>query len=1142
MANATGEMKIRRSIEAQTPQAENELRAIVDNAPVFLWSDLPDGYCDFLNQPWLDYFNLSLEVAQGTGWATLLHPDDAAHHLESWQKSIAAGIPFETETRFRRPDGEYRWFLTRANPLRDKTGRIVKWYGTNIDIENLKRTETRLRQSEANLAEAQRLSQTGSWALSPGTTKIFYWSEECYRIWGFDPAHGLPSRETVWRRIHPDDRERVLEEAEHALREKRDYSSEFRIVLPDGSVKYLEATNHHLFSADGELVQVVGTNVDVTERKRAEQALREREAKIRRLVEANIIGIFIWDFEGRILEANEAFLRIVGYDHEDLVSGRIRWTDLTPPEWRDRDTRLIQEQRLTGALPPFEKEYFRKDGSRVPVLIGVATFEKGGNQGVAFVLDLTERKRGEERLRRSEAYLAEAQRLSHTGSAAYNETEILYWSEEASRIWGFDPLQGVPSREAVWQRIHPDDLDRVNENVEHGLREKRSFANEFRIILPDGTIKHIEAVNYPVFSASGELLEIVVTGIDVTERKRAEQTLQRSQFYLSEGQRIARIGSWAFNPSGFFDHWSQELFQIYGLDPQKGAPTLEQYLATIHPLDRDSMAETIRRMHAERCGCDVKKRIVRPDGELRYIRCVGIPVIEDEVLKGFLGTAIDITEQELLTQELRASEGRFRDYAETASDWFWEIGPDYKFTLLTENAFGSHAADRIGTACWDHALDLETEPEKWRLVQAALDARKPFRDFVYCTAGGNGPMHVKASGKPVFDANGEFRGYRGTGSDVTAIIRAQEALRESERSARSTIDGIAGLVAVMTPNGEIETVNRQCLEYFGRSLEEQKNWETTDMVHPEDLPHMLEVFKRAIASEIPYHFEQRLRRFDGEYRWFDTRGGAVRDDTGRIARWYVLLTDIEDRKRALARLEQLQSDFAHMNRVSMMGELAASLSHEITQPIASARNNARAALNFLDKSLPDLGEVREALSSIVDDTDRAGDIVDRIRDNIKKSPPRKDYFDLNAAINEVIVLARSAINKNGVSVQARLAEGLFPVQGDRVQLQQVILNLLLNACEAMGSSDAGTRNLSISTEQDHTGFLVAVRDSGPGIDPAHLKRIFDAFYTTKSSGVGMGLSICRSIIAAHGGRLWAEANEPRGAVFQFTLPGAQVGS
>ena len=618
--------------------------------------------------------------------------------------------------------------------------------------------EAKIRRSEANLAEAQRLSHTGSWAINPAMTKILYWSEECYRIWGFDPLQGLPNRETVWRRIHPDDRDRMYEETQEALLQKRDYKVDFRIVLPDGTVKYLEAIGHHQFSADGELVQVVGTNVDVTERKRAEQALREREAKIRRLVDANIIGIFIWDFDGRILEANEAFLHIVGYDHEDLVAGRIRWTDLTPPEWRDHDTRLIQEHKVTGTLPPFEKEYFRKDGSRVPVLIGVATFEEGGDQGVAFVLDLTERK---------------------------------------------------------------------------------------------------------------------------------------------------------------------------------------------------------------------------------------------------------------------------------------------------------------------------------------------------C---------------------------------------AEQALRESERSARSAIDGIAGLVAVMAPNGELETVNRQCLEYFGRSLEELKNWETTDTVHPEDLPHMLELFKKAIASEIPYHFEQRLRRFDGEYRWFDTRGVPIRDDSGRIAHWYVLLTDIEDRKRALAQLEQMQSDFAHMNRVSMMGELAASLSHEITQPIASARNNARAAQNFLDMRPPDLGEVREALGCVVGDTDRAGDIVNQIRDHMKKAPPRKGQFDLNEAINEVIVLGRSAVIKNGVSVQTRLSEGLFPVHGDRVQLQQVILNLILNAVEAMGSTEAGARELLISTEQDHTGVLVAVRDSGPGLDPSHLERVFDAFYTTKSSGMGMGLSISRSIIDAHGGRLWAEANEPRGTIFQFTLP------
>jgi C4-dicarboxylate-specific signal transduction histidine kinase len=223
-----------------------------------------------------------------------------------------------------------------------------------------------------------------------------------------------------------------------------------------------------------------------------------------------------------------------------------------------------------------------------------------------------------------------------------------------------------------------------------------------------------------------------------------------------------------------------------------------------------------------------------------------------------------------------------------------------------------------------------------------------------------------------------------------------------------------------------------------------------------------------------------------------------------------------------------------------MGELTASLAHEITQPIATARNNARAAMGFLDRSPPDLSEVREALECVVADADRAGDIIDRIRDQIKKAPPRKGRFDLNQAIDEVIVLARSAITKNGVSVQTRLTEGLAPVQGDRVQLQQVVLNLILNAVEAMSSVEAGPRELLISTEQTQTGdVLVAVRDSGPGIDPKHVERVFEAFYTTKSSGLGMGLSICRSIIHAHGGRLWADVNEPRGAAFQFTLPSAE---
>ena len=510
------------------------------------------------------------------------------------------------------------------------------------------------------------------------------------------------------------------------------------------------------------LLKVLASQAAISlENSRLYRDVADREGKIRRLVDANIIGIFIADREGRFLEANDAFLRIVGYDREDLVSGHVRWTELSPPEWRERDVLIQAELSSTGVVQPFEKEYFRKDGSRVPVLIGAAMFKEGGDKRLAFVLDLTERK------------------------------------------------------------------------------------------------------------------------------------------------------------------------------------------------------------------------------------------------------------------------------------------------------------------------------------------------------------------------------------------RAEEALRESERSLRSAIDGIPGLVAILTPKGDLEAVNRQIFEYCGQSLEELRNWGTNGTIHPDDLPHLAEVFAKSIAAGVPFGTEARVRRFDGEFRWFEIRGIPVRDASDRIVRWYSLLTDTEDRTQALARLQQMQSDFAHTNRVSMMGELAASLSHEIAQPIASARNNARAAENFLKMQPPELGEVGEALSCVVGDADRAGEIIDRIREQIKKAPPRKECFDLNVAIKEVIVLARSVTLRNGISVQTRLAEGLVSVLGDRVQLQQVLLNLTLNAAEAMGSMEEGARELLISTEEDQAGVVVAVHDSGPGIEPDRLERVFEAFYTTKPSGTGMGLSICRSIIHAHGGKLWAEANEPRGAVFQFTLPGAE---
>jgi signal transduction histidine kinase len=234
---------------------------------------------------------------------------------------------------------------------------------------------------------------------------------------------------------------------------------------------------------------------------------------------------------------------------------------------------------------------------------------------------------------------------------------------------------------------------------------------------------------------------------------------------------------------------------------------------------------------------------------------------------------------------------------------------------------------------------------------------------------------------------------------------------------------------------------------------------------------------------------------------------------------------------------EMQSELAHANRVATMGQLTASIAHEIKQPLATARNNAAAALRFLDKSPPDVAEVREALTCIVDDTDRTSDVVDRIGSLIKKAPPRKEVVDLNAAILEVTALTRSEAIKTGVAVGTQLAGELPRIQCDRVQLQQVMLNLIVNAIQSMSGVEDGNRELHISTVSiDAEGVCVAVRDTGHGLRPESLPRLFEPFYTTKPDGMGMGLSICRSIIEAHGGRLWATRCEPRGALFQFTIP------
>ncbi|MBV8754397.1 MAG: PAS domain-containing protein, partial [Hyphomicrobiales bacterium] len=302
----------------------------------------------------------------------------------------------------------------------------------------------------------------------------------------------------------------------------------------------------------------------------------------------------------------------------------------------------------------------------------------------------------------------------------------------------------------------------------------------------------------------------------------------------------------------------------------------------------------------------------------------------------------------------------------------------------------------------------------------------------------------------------------------------------------------------------------------------------------DDLPHVVEVFTKSIASGVPYHLEQRLRRFDGEYRWLDNRGVPIRDDSGLITRWYVLLTDIEDRTQALAKLQQMQSDFAHINRVSMMGELAASLAHEIKQPITGAVLSAHSTVRYLEGEAPRVKEASKSASTMVRSVTRAADIIDRVRSLYGRGTSEREVVDVNEVVREIAALLRDTAMRSSVAIHTKLDPGLRAATADRIQLQQVLMNLMLNGIEAM---KGGRGDLSVASGPGEAGhLLVSVTDSGPGLPAGESERIFEAFFTTKPQGSGMGLSISRRIVEGHGGRLWASSNPGRGATFQFTLP------
>jgi len=341
-------------------------------------------------------------------------------------------------------------------------------------------------------------------------------------------------------------------------------------------------------------------------------------------------------------------------------------------------------------------------------------------------------------------------------------------------------------------------------------------------------------------------------------------------------------------------------------------------------------------------------------------------------------------------------------------------------------------------------------------------------------------------------------------------------------------------------DGSLDYCNRRWMDYTGLTPEDVRRDGWTMHMHPDDVKTIVEAWQEASAHGRPYEAEQRLRGVDGRYRRFVSRAVPVRDAQGHLVQWFGTDTDVEERRRAEEALRDAQADLAHVSRLTTLGELAASLAHELNQPLAAVVTNGSACLNWLGRPEPNLAEAMDAVQRIIRDANRAAEVIAHTRALLKKSGGDRTSIYITEVIRETLALVQPEVARHRIAIRESLPAELPTIMGDRIQLQQVLLNLIMNGIESMTAVMDRARELEIRAQTHEVdaapGILVEVRDAGVGIGPDGLDRLFDAFYTTKAQGLGMGLSISRSIIQWHGGRLWATANAGRGATFQFTIP------
>ena len=756
------------------------------------------------------------------------------------------------------------------------------------------------------------------------------------------------------------------------------------------------------------------------------------------------------------------------------------------------------------------------------------------------------RKTAEESLRESEQNFRS---LVETTAVVPWQADIATWiftyvGPQAVRLLGH-PIDRWYEKDFWVSHLHPDDKEFAVNTCVALSKSTEDFEFEYRMINASGQTVWVHDI-VRCEHRNGKPVELRGFMLDISERKRTEEALRESEERVGLAANTTGLGLWVWDATRDASWVTPEGRRLFGWGESEPI-TLERFIHTLHPDDREPTRKAVLRSLQEGGDYIAEYRVVLTGGAVRWIATRGRIEFDGNGSPVRLrGVSIDITERKLADEALRESEERFRTMADTAPVMIWMSGTDKLCNFFNKGWLdftGRMLEQELGNG-WAQGVHREDFDRCLAVYAEAFDARHEFTmeyrlrryDGQYCW--------LLDHGVPRFESDGTFVGYIGTATDITESKRVEEALEKERAFLRQVIDINPNFIFAKDREGRFTLVNQAVADAYGTTVEDligktdadfNANRDEVEFFHRMDLEVMETLNERFIP-------EEHLTDAHGEIRWLQTVKRPILDKDGCANQVLGASTDITLHKNAEAELQRNRQELAHVTRISTMGELAASLAHELNQPLTAILSNAQAAQRFMAANPTDLEEVEEILKDIVQDDSRASDVIQRMRALVKKEEVAFAPLNLAEVIHDVARLVHSDAVLFNVDIALELNCSLPLVRGDRIQIQQVVLNLMLNAFDAMKDCPVNERQVVLQTVQEAGAVRVAVCDRGIGINGDNLDKIFQPFYTTKRDGLGMGLSISRSIIEEHGGRLWVEPNPDRGLTFCFTVPVAGRGT